>query len=796
MKRSRDILDRKLVRDLAANKGTLIAVISIIALGTGCLTGIVGTYQNLVSARDRFYAQCHLADFWVDVRESPNDLAARAAAVPGIARVSTRIAKPVVLDLPGVRAPLGSIAISLPPDQAGAINGVVLRTGSWFSSARAEEVLVSEKFASARGLVPGSVVHLLAGGAKRAFRVCGTVLAAEFVYLAAPGSIADSPGEYGVFYLPEEVAGQVFGMEGGFNQLVGEFDGGGLAAPGSVLANLEQVLDSAGVITAFPRAQLFSNLTLGSDLVGLQTMAVIFPVVFFGVAALVLNVLMMRLAEQQRSTIGTLKALGHTNRALFAHYIKFGATAGLIGGGLGAGLGGWIADGFTDDYEIFYIFPEMAKGFYPWWKIGGILAAAAVAVAGSVRGVRRVAGMSPAEAMHAPPPAFSGPVFLERFPWLWRRLDFRWQMVLRSTLRNRGRTAVAIGSSALGSAMVILAFGSLDSMNGMIRFQFARVVCSDYHLQLSAPRGGDALLEARSLPGVTAAEPALELAGTFSADAGSKRAALTALDAGSVLTRIVNANGRPVSLPRSGILVSSWLAGKLGLITGDLVNFTPVRGVRRTYPLRVAGIFDSLFGMPVYADRAFVADVMGTGDALTRIDLRGATGGSLQTELFDAVKELPAVESLGRVENDRTAIQVQINAALGSMAIAMIAFAAVIYFGSILNGALIALSERKREIATFRVLGYSPGETGAVFLRENLLTTLPGAVLGLPLGWLLVLGMVAGYANDSFRIPACISPASVVWTLILSLLFALGAHAVVHGAILKLQWQEALSMKE
>jgi len=791
-----DVLDTKLRRDLVANKGTLAAVVAIMALGAGSLVGIVGTYNNLLGARDRFYRQCRMADFWVYVRKAPSDALEDVRKVPGVVRAGARIARQVVVDLPGVAEPINSLALSLPPRDSHPINDIVLRSGSWFSSDEADEVIVSEKFAKARGLRPGMAVSLLAGGAKRTFRICGTAIAAEFIYLAPPGALADMPGQYGVFFLPERVAGRSFGMEGAFNQVVGLLDASSTEAPGVVLAGVERVLAEHGVIAAIPRALQFSNLTLGSDLAGLQAMAVMFPAIFFGVAALVLNVLMMRLAGQQRTIIGTLKALGYPDSTIFRHSVKFALVAGLAGGVFGAILGGWIAEGFTASYENFYVFPSVPLGFHGGLKLAGIVMAAGVAALGSIRGVRKVVGLSPAEAMRPPAPASCGPVFLERAGWLWRRLDFQWQMVLRAALRNRGRTAAAVTSSALGSAMVVLAFGSYDSMNEMIRQQFTNSLRADYRLQLTDPQSEAALLEARTLPGISSAEPVLELTGTFTGPSGSKRSVLTGLESGGLFTRICGPDGAAHRLPAHGVIMSTWLANQIGVKAGDEITFVPVRGVRRHFRLPVAGLVGSLFGMPVYADRAYLAAVLGTGDTLTRVDLRGADGGPLQDRLFHAVKELPTVESLGRIRQDKAAITTQIHAALGSMAVAMILFAAVIYFGAILNGALIGLAERKREIATFRVLGYTPGETGVVFLRESLLAAVPGALLGLPVGLWLVVGMCAQYANDSFRVPVSVAPASYAWTLLLSVAFTLGAHAIVHFNIVKLHWQEALSMKE
>jgi len=138
----------------------------------------------------------------------------------------------------------------------------------------------------------------------------------------------------------------------------------------------------------------------------------------------------------------------------------------------------------------------------------------------------------------------------------------------------------------------------------------------------------------------------------------------------------------------------------------------------------------------------------------------------------------------------------QMTGSMQSMASVMILFAGVIFFGSILNGSLISISEREREIATYRVLGYTPTEIGTIFLRENILTNMVGAVLGLALGYWMTVAMMAQYQNDAYSMPAVVYPVSLLYSMILSLVFVLSAHYFVKRVIRKQNWEEALSMKE
>ena len=123
-------------------------------------------------------------------------------------------------------------------------------------------------------------------------------------------------------------------------------------------------------------------------------------------------------------------------------------------------------------------------------------------------------------------------------------------------------------------------------------------------------------------------------------------------------------------------------------------------------------------------------------------------------------------------------------------------FSGVIFFGSILTASMIGLAERRREVATFRVLGYTEWQIGGLFLRESLIVNLLGTLLGLPLGYLLTVLISHYYDTELFRFPVVSSPAVWINTLLLSVAFALMAHLFVQRTVNRTDWLEALNVKE
>src|SRR5207249_3101743 len=157
----------------------------------------------------------------------------------------------------------------------------------------------------------------------------------------------------------------------------------------------------------------------------------IMPLIFLAVAALVLNVMMIRLIEQQRTIIGTLKALGYTDGQIFGHFAKLGVALGAGGGLLGLALGYGMAEFVTRLYRRFFEFPDLVNHVNPAIYLAGFGISLGCALAGSLGGARTALRLNPAEAMRDKPPAAGGTIWLEHWRWLWARLSFGGRLVLR-----------------------------------------------------------------------------------------------------------------------------------------------------------------------------------------------------------------------------------------------------------------------------------------------------------------------------------------------------------------------------
>ena len=790
------VLDHKLLRELIASKGLILAITSLMAVGVMAFIYMRSAYANLNRAKDDYYRLCRMADFWIDVKKAPLSELEELASLPGVSEVRPRIQFYATVDLERVEEPLNGLVLSLPDKRGPIINDVMLKRGGYFTGRRRNEVIVNDSFATQHGLYPGQWVHLLLNNRREELFIVGTAISSEFVYLVGPGSLAPDPEHFGVFYLPQSYAEEVFDFDGAANQVVGLLAPEIRDRPDEVLREAERRLASYGVFSTTARKDQPSNRFLSDEIQGLGTFAGIMPTIFLAVAALVLNVLMVRLIDQQRAVIGTLKGLGYSSAQIFLHFTKFGGLIGLVSGLLGCLLGYEMASFVTKLYRQFFEFPNLANFFYVGLSIAGLTISLVCALTGSMQGARAALRLQPAEAMRPRPPTAGGRIWLERFTALWRRLGFGWRMVLRNFVRHRLRTTVGVFAVAMGASLMTAGFMLREGVKYIIDFQFEQVMRSDVDLTFKDERGIDAALEARRLPGVDRAEPVLDVACEFFHGRYHHKGAISGLADDARLTMPRDSEGRMVRVPPIGIVMSRKLAQLLNVHTGDVIEMEPIKGLRRRTTVPVAAIADSYVGIAVYANIHYLSRLIGEELATSGVQLQVDSRESAKRELFRTVKRLPAVQMYSSRLNT---IRNVTDTVLKTQAIfigLLVLFAGVIFLTSLLNTSLIGLAERRREVATLRVLGYTEWQIGGYFLRESLLVTVLGTLLGIPIGYGLCVWVTNRFDTEMFRFPLVGPP--IVWIRIwgFALLFALLAHAAVQRAINRLDWREALNVKE
>ena len=791
------MLHRKLFRDLSGHSLRLIAIAVIVAVGVMCFVSMQSTFINLSEARDSYYCQCRMADFWIDLRKLPLAETNRIADIDGVAEVETRVQFFSMVHLPEQTAVVNAQVLSLPDErQDGLINDILIRTGSYFSKRRQNEVLVHATFARQHALEPGDSIAIVVNSRRRSLIVAGTVISSEFAYLMAPGSFTPDPEHFGVLYVRRSFAEELLALQGAANQLVGRLASGTDVSSDTILRECEQRLEPWGVLNTTSLAQQASHQFLQGELDGLSIFAAAIPVFFLIVGALVLNVMLIRMITQQRTIIGTLKATGITDGAVFRHFLQFGLFVGIGGGLLGVGLGFLLADSMTDLYRQHFEFPSLEN--YPVWTVNltGFAVAVLCAMSGSVYAARMMLEIEPAAAMRPPPPRSGGVVLFERIVWLWRGLAPDWRLTLRNLSRNRLRTGVGILSSALGAGILVCGFMLAQAMAYLVEFQFRLVDRYDVEVAFTREQGRNVLSELGQLPGVASVEPVLDVPCTLENARHQRKSTITGITPTARLTIPRDLQAQPIQIPDQGIVMSRHLAELLDVSAGERVTLTPIRGRRRPVSVRVAYIADSYMGLAAYADLSYLSDVLGEQFALTGARLSLSPGTNSVDSLNARFRAMQHIESVRLRQETIDSVTDTLIQKHWVYLVILIPLAGVIFFGAIANTSIVNLSERQRDVATLHVLGYSARMIRAQFLRESVLTGLTGTFLGLPLGWIMTAVTAAFYRNDAARLPVISAPWVWATTLTLAAVFTATAHGIIAFAIHRTDFLAALKTRE
>ena len=788
------MLTRKLRRDLWGTKGLLATIVILIVIGIMSFVMFLTLSLNLDSSLQAYYSQCRMADFWVDVEKAPLHDLQRVAQIPGVSEVRARISFPVSLDIAAATRPISGRVISLPDEPAPVINQVLIQRGGYFTGLRHEEVLINEGFARSWGIHPGDRINVLLNGKSQELTVVGTAMGSEFALTIPPGGLPDNRN-YAILYIPETFAEEAFDYQGAANQVVGlltpEYQGRGRL----VFERIETFLKPFGEPQVTERDDQPAHNLLSARIEQMRTVNLIIPSLFLIVAALIMNILMMRIVEQQRTIVGTLKAIGYSNWALSRHYLQFGTVVGLAGGFLGVVLGQIETQAMLQQMRLFFEFPRIETAPIPWLVVSAILLSLAISAVGTINGVQQVLYLSPAAAMRPKPPASAHRTLLERWTALWRRLGFRWQMALRSIGRQKVRTGTNLFAATMGTAIILLVLHITDSIHEMLSFTYEKVLVSDVDLTLQDEQPYETIYEVQRLPGVERAEPLFTLGGAFKNQRYSERGGITGLLPTASLTVPRDVEGRRVPLPASGVLMSSHFAKKLNVREGDEITFLPTKGNRDALRFPVAQIVESYAGAAVYAEFGYLNRLLDEDDAVNKVQVKLKPEPSALSSLYLALKEVPQVQQANAAKELKAAMEENLGA-LNIMVTAMIVCGGALFCGSMVTSTLIALAERRQEVATFRVLGYQPSAVGGLFFRESVVINTIGIILGIPIGYQLSWRIDQYMATDVVTLPFVISTSSYIWAVVLGILFTIVAQGLVQVVIGRFDWKDALNAKE
>ena len=784
-------IHRKMLRELWRLRGQLLSIGLVVATAIVTIVTLRGTYEALYEARADYYRTYRLADVWSSLERAPESLRDRIAGIPGVTAVSTRVSGYATLDLPWLTAPGMGLFVSVPERGRPELNDVHVTRGRYVAPGRAAEVVASENFFAANDLELGDTIRAVLNGLRHDLIIVGVAISPEHSYSVPPGALYPEDERYGVFWMSRSVLGPNLDARDAFNEIAVSLSAG--ANRGAVIRQMDRLLDPYGGLGAYGREDQLSYKILNDELTQNRTMGTVVPAIFLGVAAFLLNLVLSRLVATQRTEIGTLRAFGYTDREVGWHYMSYAMVAVALGTLLGAGGGVWAGGGMVTLYTQYFKFPDLTYRL-SWTLVAlGSGVSLLAALLGGWSAVRSAASLSPAEAMRPEAPARFRHGLLERIG-LGRLLGTGGRMILRNMERRPVRSLLSSLGVAFSVAILVVGMFMFDGVTLMMDLQFRVAQREDLSVSFNQPRGERALYDLRRVAGVTRVEAYHSVPVRLRSAHREREVAVTGMNTDARLRRIVDQDGRIHPLPLEGLLLSSTLADALRIGQGDRVTVEMLTGLRRTEEVVVAGVVDDLLGVSAYM----------TLESLYRLtrQSRLVSGAYLLTDatredlVNEQLKAAPAVASVVSPQTMFETFQSQLQDSLYISIGFMLAFASIISVAVIYNGTRIALSERGRELASLRVLGFTRREIATLLFGEQAVITLLAIPIGSVIGYGLAAALVASFASETYRIPMVVSTRTYLFAATAAISAAIASGLLVRRRLNSLDLVAVLKTRE
>lgn len=730
------ILDRKLLRDFKRLWAQALAIAAVVAGGVATLILAVGSHHALDDTRAAYYERYAFADVFAQVRRAPEFLAGEISGIPGVAAVETHVMQMALLDIPNFSAPATGQFISIPEKREQLLNRLYMRQGRMPDPASDEEVVVNEDFAAAHGFAPGARFAAILNGRLRELVIVGTALSPEFIFAVGPGDIMPDNRRFAVIWMPERALAAAFNLKGAFSSVSLKLLRN--ASEPDVIQRLDAILEPYGGTAAYGRKDQTSHAWLDHELDMLNNLSRTLPPIFLLVTAFLVNLTLTRLVVLEREQVGLLKAVGYSNAAIAGHYLKFVILIALLGILIGSVLGTLLGSRITTLFGDLFRFPFLIFSQSPAIYLLAAILSLLAAILGAVRAVNDVVKLPPAVAMLPPAPS-QFRHFLPEWMSLHRIVSQSTVMMFRNITHHPLRTTLTALGIALATGILVVSLFIADTMDNLIDVTYSVADRQDATVGFGERRSSSVLYDVARLPGVIAVEARRSVPVRIRYGSVERRIILSGYQRNADLSRIIDVDLQPVTLPESGLAVSSMLAQILGARVGDVVEVDLLEGQRRTVTLPIAALVEDYFGIRAMMDANSLSQVMRESPTVSSVAF--SFDPSMTDALYAAVKRMPTVSGIALQDFSRKNFRQLVAVLVTAMGGIYASLATIIAFGVVYNNARISLSERARDLASLRVLGFTPGEVLRILLLELALLTLiaqpVGWAIGYGLGWVM-----------------------------------------------------------
>jgi putative ABC transport system permease protein len=784
-------LNRKLIRDLWHMRGMAAAIALVVVCGISTYVMSVSTLDSMTTTLEEFYRDYRFADVFANAKRTPESVKGRIEAIAGVDVVETRVVAAASIDIEGYNQPAQGQLISVPDDGDALLNQLFMVEGRTVRPYTDDEVVVSDAFAEAHGFVPGDNLRAIINGRRKQLTIVGIARSPEYIYQIAPGQIIPDFERFAILWMGRAPLATAFDMQGAFNDVTLTLSPG--TDVDDVMERIDLVLARYGGLGSYAREDQNSHFYLMEEFRGLRVMATIFPIVFLGVAAFLLNIVINRLVQTQREQIAVLKAFGYSNRQIGIHFLLLVASVTLVGVAAGIVLGAMFGKWMSAIYMEFYRFPYLHYTLHPIIVVYSVGISAVAATTGAVFAVRKAAALPPAEAMRPEPPASFRQSLIER-AGLQRWLTQPTRMIIRHLGRHPLKASLAVIGIALACALMLMGRFMTGVIDEVMNIQYNYAQRDDMTVTFFEPASRRSLYGLESLPGVRHGEPFRIVPVVLRNANHEYRLAIQGIEPDGDLFRLINTDLDVLDLPPEGMLIPAILGSILDVAPGDSVRVEVLEAGRPVRTIPIAGFIEQYIGVGAYMNIDALNRVLKEGSSISGAYL--ATDQDRITSVFDKMKEMPRVAGVTSKAQVLSDFRESMGQSMLAMAFVFVLFAAAISFAVIYNTARISLSERSRELASLRILGFTRGEIAYILLGELALLTLLAIPVGFAIGWGLCYYITVALQTELIRYPFVMTRNSYAVSALVIIVSALLSGIIVRRRLYRLNLISVLKTRE
>lgn len=534
----------------------------------------------------------------------------------------------------------------------------------------------------------------------------------------------------------------------------------------------------------------------GKDAGRIDSISTLFPLLFFLVAALVALTTMTRMVEEERVLIGTYKALGFGDGKIASKYLLYAALASAVGSAGGIAVGLYLFPAVIwAAYQVLYIGPALVYPPNPGIVLLSGGASVACTLLATWAACRATLFETPAALMLPRAPKPGKRILLERMKPVWVRLSFIQKVTVRNLFRYKKRFWMTVIGIAGCTGLLLTGFGLNDSVSEILSRQFDLIDKYDTSITLSGggvSGGLQKLLDNRS--NFAAWQRVYLKQEDVKTGGGTVSAYLYVPENAARLSAFINLrdrrSGRPVAFGDDSVVLTEKLAKQLGVKAGDSVTIRSAAG--KPVALRVTGVTENYIYHYVYVAPRLYKSLLGevpdyNGVQAVCMRQGAAVRQALQNEALSQADVATYVYTADLRDRNQNMVH-----SVNMVVLVLIISAAMLAFIVLYNLTNINVTERVREIATIKVLGFYDGEVNAYIYRETILLTLIGCVLGLGLGVLMNSFVVRTAEIDMVMFGRVIKPASFLWSAALTLVFSVLVDLVMYRKLQRIDMVESL----